>query len=133
MYTVLVAVHPERHGLQHQIDAILALPKAAEEVVAVLFHVFQENPQGLSIGQVAGVRHAEDEFRRAGVRVQLEEASGDPVGEIAACAHRVNADMICIGGRKRTPIGKALFGSVAQQVILGADRPVLICGSGDNG
>jgi nucleotide-binding universal stress UspA family protein len=41
--------------------------------------------------------------------------------------------MICVAGRKRTPTGKVLFGSVTQAVILDTERPVLVCSakSGD--
>lgn len=131
MYKVLVAVHPDRHGVDHQIQAISALPHAAEEVTAIILHVFTDNPQGLSVSQVTAVRQAARELKQAGIRVQLEESSGSPVDEILSTARAIDADMICIGGRKRTAVGKVLFGSVAQQVILSADRPVLICNSGE--
>nr|WP_276414161.1 universal stress protein [Halomicroarcula sp. XH51] len=37
--------------------------------------------------------------------------------------------MIVLAGRKRSPAGKALFGSVTQDVILGTDRSVLVVSS----
>jgi nucleotide-binding universal stress UspA family protein len=33
--------------------------------------------------------------------------------------------------RRRSPVGKAMFGSVTQSVILGTDRSVLVCSGGD--
>lgn len=50
---------------------------------------------------------------------------GDPAGTILEESQRQDARYIVIGGRKRTPTGKALFGSVTQSVLLSADRPVV--------
>ncbi|WP_435320751.1 universal stress protein [Haloarchaeobius sp. TZWSO28] len=50
---------------------------------------------------------------------------GDPAKSIVEYADGVDARYIVIGGRKRTPAGKALFGSVTQKVMLNADRPVV--------
>lgn len=50
---------------------------------------------------------------------------GYPGQEILSYADDAEARFIVIGGRRRSPVGKALFGSVAQEVILGADRPVV--------
>jgi len=41
-------------------------------------------------------------------------------------AEEINADSILLGVRKRSPVGKAIFGSVSQQVIIDTDRPVII-------
>lgn len=50
---------------------------------------------------------------------------GDPGEEIVALADSLDARYLVVGGRKRTPAGKALFGSVTQQVILDAACPVV--------
>lgn len=50
---------------------------------------------------------------------------GDPTDEILSLAEEVNPEYLVIGGRKRSPTGKALFGSVTQSVILNAERPVV--------
>ncbi|QLG28789.1 universal stress protein [Halorarum halophilum] len=50
---------------------------------------------------------------------------GEPVEEILAEADRRHARYLVIGGRKRSPTGKALFGSSTQSILLSADQPVV--------
>ncbi len=50
---------------------------------------------------------------------------GYPGQEILTYADDAEASYITIGGRRRSPVGKALFGSVAQEIILGAEQPVV--------
>ena len=45
--------------------------------------------------------------------------------EILAVAEERRADLIVIGLRRRTPVGKLLLGSTAQRVLLDAPCPVL--------
>ncbi|ELY96828.1 uspA domain protein [Natrialba taiwanensis DSM 12281] len=59
------------------------------------------------------------------------QSSGDAVQNILETATAIDADLLSIGGRKRSPTGKALFGSVAQQVMLRSDRPVLFSTAGE--
>lgn len=56
---------------------------------------------------------------------------GEPAAEVVAEAGRQDARHIVIAGRKRTPAGKALFGSTTQSIILEADRPVTIVSKDD--
>lgn len=50
---------------------------------------------------------------------------GDAADEIVRYSSKNNARYIVISGRRRSPVGKALFGSVTQSVLLDADRPVV--------
>ncbi|RKD95322.1 universal stress protein [Halopiger aswanensis] len=51
--------------------------------------------------------------------------TGEAPAEILEYAEKVDARYIVVGGRSRSPVGKALFGSVTQSVLLDASCPVL--------
>ena len=66
------------------------------------------------------------ELGESGVAVDVRRSMGADVGDqVLAVASEVSADLIVIGLRKRTPVGKLLMGSVAQRILLGADCAVL--------
>ncbi len=50
---------------------------------------------------------------------------GDPPTVIKEYAAEHDAEYIVVSGRKRHPLGQALFGSVTQSLLLNADRPVV--------
>ena len=66
------------------------------------------------------------ELGGAGVEVDVRRSLGADVGDqVLAVADDVSADLVVIGLRRRTPVGKLLMGSVAQRVLLGAECAVL--------
>lgn len=51
-------------------------------------------------------------------------AVGEPADELISYAEDRDADYIVVGGRNRSPVGKVLFGSVTQSVLL--DSPCTV-------
>jgi nucleotide-binding universal stress UspA family protein len=58
--------------------------------------------------------------------LHLDPGKGDVSHAILKIADEVDAELLVIGGRRRTPVGKALMGSNTQRIILGAKAPVLV-------
>lgn len=128
MYEIVLPVGAENaDSAVAQAQAVMDLPGDADEVHVTVMHSFTDNPSGASIAQVSPARDARDTLEDAGYEVDLLERSGDPTDAILTVAEERDADLVCIGGRKRTPTGKALFGSVTQSVLLEADHPVMVC------
>ncbi|GAA0197287.1 universal stress protein [Haladaptatus pallidirubidus] len=66
-----------------------------------------------------------DPGRNYGVTVAIHGRVANNVGEaLVDVANEVAANRVIVGGRKRSPSGKALFGSTAQYVLLNAPCPV---------
>ncbi|AEM56019.1 universal stress protein UspA [Haloarcula hispanica N601] len=127
MYEIVAGIDKSEARGTAIAEAITEVPMDTSQVRVTLLHDFEENPEGASVDQVASVRRAREVLEEAGVEVALEESSGEPADAILRLADEQDADMIVVAGRKRTPTGKVLFGSVTQSVILGTDRSVLVC------
>ncbi|GAB2614319.1 universal stress protein [Kribbella endophytica] len=69
----------------------------------------------------------EHQLTEAGVDHELTQLveSKDAAQQILTLAHDLNAELIVIGLRRRTPVGKLILGSQAQTILLHADCPVL--------
>ena len=129
MYRILAAIGSDEDRALEQGKAIANLPRD-EDVSVTLFHDFTENTEGASVHQVASVRRAAEYLEDAGIEVEYAESSGDAAQAILRRAEEMDADLLSLAPRGRTPTGKAIFGSVTQQVVLNATRPSLVIGAG---
>ena len=66
--------------------------------------------------------------KEPGVPWQLHLATAGPdlAAALLGLVDSIDADLLVIGARRRSPVGKALLGSVAQTVILEANLPILV-------
>ena len=69
----------------------------------------------------------EEQLRGDGLEVLVRDYArgNDPVEDLVDVAEAEKAALIVIGLRRRSPVGKLLLGSNAQQILLTADCPVL--------
>ncbi|MFC7204212.1 universal stress protein [Haloferax namakaokahaiae] len=128
MYHVVIGVDDDAEHALACVEEVGKMPGDASEKQVTLVHSFTDNPSGASATQIRSIREAGEYLDEHGIEYDVNEASGDPADVIIELAEEEDADLIVIGGRKRSPAGKALFGSVTQTVILNAGRPVMVTG-----
>jgi nucleotide-binding universal stress UspA family protein len=66
-------------------------------------------------------------FVEAGVAVEVRQLPGgvDTAEAIVAVADEIGPDLVVIGLRRRTAVGKLIVGSTSQRILLGVACPVL--------
>ena len=125
MTDVLLAVDDDEARARAQAADVATLDW--DVVEATVLYVFTDNAEGASVSQFGPAREAREVLEDAGIEVTLAEDSGDPGQRVVEHARKSGADLISVAGRKRSPAGKAVFGSVSQSVMLNAEVPVLYC------
>ncbi|MED5816283.1 universal stress protein [Mycolicibacterium sp. 050232] len=72
------------------------------------------------------VHDVEERLRESGVPFELRQPVGvDAATELLDAMDAVDAELLVIGIRHRSPVGKLLLGSVSQQLLLECPKPVL--------
>lgn len=67
-----------------------------------------------------------DALETAGLNLSIEASPlSDPSDAVVQVAQLHEAQLIVIGLRRRTPVGKLILGSIAQRILLEATCPVL--------
>jgi nucleotide-binding universal stress UspA family protein len=109
------------------------MPLDPEKVEVVLTHALTDEakqaPKEIQRPErVDVIKEAQATLEEQGVTATVRSSDSPPAEGILDLAEKIDADHIILGGRKQSPTGKVLFGSVSQSVILGTDRPVTVTG-----
>jgi nucleotide-binding universal stress UspA family protein len=76
--------------------------------------------------QPGEVHDIEDRLANCGVEYELSQPVGvDAAEELLKAMDRNDAELLVIGLRHRSPVGKHLLGSISQQLLLECPKPVL--------
>lgn len=149
MYRVLLPVDKNESRARAQVEAVLDLPVAAGDLTVDIVHVHKDvsttNAEWAAGGSFSetfaeemaeevrntdripsSVETAVDLLESSDHEFTVHERSGEPAKEILEFAAEHDSDTIILGVSGRSPVGKVLFGSVVQAVILDTDRPVTV-------
>lgn len=129
MYHVVMGIGPDDGQAGAKADAVVGLPRAAEAVEVTVVHASDDSE--LDPRRVPSVVIALDRLEEAGVETDARVVQGDPTDAVVGTAEGLDADCVCVAGRRRSPAGKVQLKGGAQQVILGTDLPVLVAGHAD--
>lgn len=105
----LIVVHSTRGGRHADGDEILEIDAELDDVEA--------------------------RVKAAGLNVEIRHLvrGNEPAEDIIGLANEREVDLIVIGLRRRTPVGKLILGSNAQRILLDASCPVLAVKAEDDG
>ena len=122
---IVVGYSADRHGtaaLEHGI----AEAKLRNTNLLVINATTGEALSDPRFAQAAEVHDVEEHLNECGVEFELNQPIGvDPADELLKAMEKNDAELLVVGIRQRSPVGKLLFGSVAQQVLLECPKPVL--------
>ena len=75
----------------------------------------------------AELQRVQDELSSDGLELEVRQLvrGNEPAEDLISVANETDADLIVIGLRRRTPVGKLILGSNAQRILLDAPCAVL--------
>jgi nucleotide-binding universal stress UspA family protein len=130
MYRIVLPVDDDVDHAVAQAQYVADLPGSPEALGVTVAHAYRDDadaagpdlPDEASPGVVAAERTLTD----AGIETETSELFVPVAQGIVDLAREIEADLIVMSGRTRSPAGKALFGSVTQSVLLDAPIPVTV-------
>lgn len=135
---VIVAAVDQSKRAKAVVQEAETVARAFDEPIHVVFVLNQQAFLELTSTRAdAGDPIEMDEIRSAATKIAksaLESIHepGQPVGLVGSPGDRIveyaeknDVRYIVVGGRKRSPAGKAIFGSVTQKILLNAPCPVI--------
>jgi len=123
--TIAVAYRPDDFG-RAALEWAAAQARATDESLLII-NVHRVEPR-LDTGHAKG-RHLQDvteALAKDNVPYELRQVEGENVASTVLFeAEQAGATLVVIGVRPRSPVGKILMGSVAQQILLDSAVPVV--------
>ena len=98
---------------------------AADEIGAQMAYTEEEMEQAKAKA-VAYLNEAGQEFESKGIAVQIRTVVGNAADEILKIADEIDADLVAMSTHGRSGISRWAFGSIADRVLRGGTRPVLV-------
>jgi len=124
--TILVAYVPRPEG-QAALDKGIEIATRRNEPLVVV----NASPGGTKIDpsaiDVVDVERVERILKNSGLNAELKQfvRGKSAVEEIESLVESLNVSVLVIGLRKRSPVGKLIMGSVAQEILLTVPCPIL--------
>jgi nucleotide-binding universal stress UspA family protein len=139
VFHVLLPVDESSDRARLAAETVVGLPGDGADVRVTVLYVEEE----LSLSEVDEERVGSKEWLEAGdppesidvarsvledagVRVDVRRELDDPAAAIVAVAEELGVDHVVMSGRKRSAVGKVLFGSTTQGVLLSSPVPVTV-------
>jgi nucleotide-binding universal stress UspA family protein len=129
---LLLPVDSNADRVHHQVEYVTSLPAAPDDVEATVLYVFPEQDYkgapAHEFDDVDAAVEAADALEDHGIDTERVAVGGGVTETIVEEAETRAATGIVMGGRKRSGVQKVLLGSIVQDVMLSADRPVTLTG-----
>lgn len=111
-----------RAALEAAVDAA----RRHETQVVVVVSTRPDEPSDQRAAAESALAQAQDELARDGVAHEVRLLDGgDVADDLISTAEDVDAQLVVIGLRRRSPVGKLILGANAQRVLFDAPCPVL--------
>jgi len=140
--TLVVAVGPNDDSRTEELTRAIIDIAEPVDASAVLLHVFtesayeegvdeagftdEERPSATDLAaRLEAIDDLAAELEAAGVSYGIRGAIGAESETIIGETDAVGGDLLYLSGRKRSPTGKAVFGSTAHRIMMNASCPVL--------
>ena len=124
--TILVAYVPRPEG-QAALDKGIEIAKSRNEHLVVVNASPGGSKEDPSLADVQDFERIEQMLAGTGLNAEIKQfvRGKNAVEEIQALVESMQASLLVIGLRKRSPVGKLIMGSVAQELLLSVSCPVL--------
>lgn len=134
MYNILLPVGATEERDRRQAETVSEMPVDPDELTATVLFVSEkiESEVGGTVSSSRpeevpdSVHTATDVLEDAGITVDAVVAEGDQADTIISFVDQQDIDHVVVAGQRRSPTGKALFGSDIQSIILNTPVPVTV-------